>query len=278
LARHLTYANVMSTVAVFIALGGASYAAFTEPLDVNVPAAGAEDQRAARFRFDGETRVSVGQQRTNRGGNPGSGFVEVVSGDGNRDLRLTHYQYGSTIRARGSGSHVFEFFLGDDPLEPPVLSVRGNESHAGAQIQARDALDRMGLALDFRNANRPRLTVVDGARLQPGARLAIENTGPNGSLALATAGAGGLFDWVTLDSGGLLTARGDLALGDSANDAVRFHGSSGTGEQGVDPGTVRDDLRRRATASPARTAAAINETRRALNALRNALRDHGLIG
>src|SRR5205809_5506343 len=29
LRRHLTYANVMSTLAVFIALGGSSYAAFT---------------------------------------------------------------------------------------------------------------------------------------------------------------------------------------------------------------------------------------------------------
>ena len=57
-------------------------------------------------------------------------------------------------------SHIFELYLGDQPGTEPNLSVRGAGNNAGAIIQARNAADDDGLALDFTDDAKPILTTL----------------------------------------------------------------------------------------------------------------------
>jgi hypothetical protein len=118
------------------------------------------------------------------------------------------------------------------------------------------------------------LHLEDDARV-PGAVLGIENPQPGGSIALATGSP--LLDHVTLDAQGALSADGDVAFGDQASDKVLFHGASGSGEQGTDPGALAQ-LTAADLATPADVAQHMNEQRDAINALRTALLQQGLIG
>jgi hypothetical protein len=250
------------------------------PSDVNVPAAGAQQATAATFSFGGDRRAAVAQQPNDPDGFeccvvPGSGVVQVDSGTGRR-TELTHYTYGSTLRSSGPMSNVFEFWLGSEGTGQPQLSVRGNGTSSGASIQARNVGDTSGIVLDYSEPLRPRLHLEDDGRV-PGAVLGIENPQPGGSIALATGGADGVLDRVKIASNGTLSANGDVTFGDAVGDKVLFHGSNGSGAQGQDPGTLAT-----LTAADVGTAADIaqhlNEDRAAINKLRDALLQQGLIG
>src|SRR4051812_44690648 len=179
--RHLTYANVMSTLAVFIAFGGSSFAAIRSTPDpheigqttVLAPRAVGGQTDAMIYKFGDKRRAAVGQQ----GGdspNPGSGVIEVTDGLGERTSRLSHYQYGTTLWSTGVGSHMFEFLLGDEDITP-TLSVRGATDGHGAKIEARDSLDHTGMSLNYEHAFRPTLTISDDAGLRAGATMGIDN-------------------------------------------------------------------------------------------------------
>jgi hypothetical protein len=205
----------------------------------------------------------------------GSGALQVDSGTGRR-TELTHYTYGSTIRSSGPASNVFEFWLGSAGTGQPQLSVRGNGNSGGASVQARNVGDTNGIVLDYGEPLRPRLHLEDDGRV-PGATLAIENPQPSGAIALATRGADGFHDRVKIASDGTLSSNGGVAFGDAVGDKVLFHGSSASGAQGQDPGTLAT-----LTAADVMTATAIaqhiNEDRAAINKLRDALLQQGLIG
>ena len=109
----------------------------------------------------------------------------------------------------------------------------------------------------------------------PGAVLGIENPQPGGSIALATGSP--LLDRVTLDAQGTLRANGDVIFGKQASDKVLFHGATGSGAQGADPGAL-SQLTAADVATPADIAQHMNEQRDAINALRDALLQQGLIG
>ena len=244
------------------------------PSDVNAPAAGDSPSNAATFSFGGDQRVSIGQQGTN---DPpmqaGSGFVDVASGTG-RHVQLGHYWWGSTLATKGPSSGIFEFLLGDAGAGQPELSVRSNGNPVGASVQARNAQDTSGIVLDYGQPLRPRLHLQDDGRI-PGAVLGIENPQPGGSIALATGSP--QLDRVTIDSNGKLTAKGDVAFGTGASDKVLFHGATGSGAQGTDPGAL-DALTAADVATPEDIAKHMNEQRDAINALRQALLQQGLIG
>ena len=253
------------------------------PSHVNSPSATGVESHAASFSFDGNRRVSLGQQPTTDFTTccytPGGGFVQVESGDG-RKTQLTHYGFGSSIRALGPGSGIFEFFLGDpNTAAQPQLSVRNGGNGVGASVQARNGGDTSGLVVDFGNASRPSLHIEDDGRV-PNAVLGIENPQPGGSIALATKPGGSWVDQLTIDNGGLVTIRGDTRLGDSSLDSVVFHGTTdpwATGLQGADPGPLDADLTELDTATPGQVADLINANRRVLNSLRTTLLAHGLI-
>jgi hypothetical protein len=200
----------------------------------------------------------------------------VESGDG-RTAQLTHYAYGSTLKTAGPSSHIFEFWLGDDQLNQPQLSVRGNRTSMGALIQARDANDATGLMLDFGHPLRPKLRLEDNGLL-PNAVLAIENPQPNGSIAFATKPGGVREDAAIIENSGVFRTLKDTSLGNEPNDRVVFHGSSGAGQQGLDPGVLDASLEAGDVDTPQEIADRLNETRTVINALREALLSHGLIG
>jgi hypothetical protein len=299
---RLTYANVIATLALFIAIGGSSYAAVAiagrddvhrslsgrdmvreskrgNPADVNVPPAGATQKNAVTFSFGGKRRVAIGQQPIDDPKCcyvPGAGIVQVNSGTG-RTARLTHYAYGSTIQTTGPKSNLFEFFLGSAGTGQPQLSVRSNGTSSGASIQARNVGDTSGIVIDYAWPLRPRLTLENDNNV-PGAVLGIENPQPGGKIAFATKTGGQMHDHMTLDDSGALSTDNDVAFGDRASDKVRFHGSKGSGAQGTDPGALSTSLTAADVDSPAGIAARLNEERAAINLLRAALLQQGLIG
>ena len=245
----------------------------------HVQSATADDEQlnTATFAFGGNQLVAIGQQPTQPKEcciMPGAGLVELASGGG-RTTQLTHYAHGSMLRSRGPLSNVFEFFLGDKGTGQAELSVRNNGNATGAAVDARNAQDTSGFVLDYANALRPRLHLQDDGRV-PGAVLGIENPQTGGAIALATRTNGVLLDHVTLDALGRLSADGDVAFGNEASDKVLFHGAGGSGAQGQDPGELAP-----LTAADVGTAEDIanhlNEQRAAINALREALLQHGLI-
>jgi hypothetical protein len=250
------------------------------PSDVHAEPATDSQRNAATFSFGGEQLAAIGQQPTQAPPCcvvPGSGLLEVDSGTG-RKAQLTHYTFGTTLRTSGPNSGIFEFFLGDhgDPGQAQ-LSVRNNGNATGASVQARNASDTSGFVLDYGKKLRPTLHLEDDGQV-PNAVLAIENPQPGGSIALATKTGGSMIDHVTLDATGVLHTFGDTVLGDGSGDSVRFHGSSGSGLQGQDPGALETSLDGNDAQTPAQIAELHNEERRAINALRDALLAHGLIG
>jgi hypothetical protein len=252
--------------------------------DVDAPLADTAQSNAATFAFGGEQRAAIGQQPQNPLFCcivPGSGTIDVESGTG-RTTQLTHYRYGSTLRSTGPGSNIFEFFLGSVGTGQPQLSVRSNGFPAGASVQARNAQDTSGFILDFGQDLRPSLHTEDHGR-DANSVLAIENPQPGGSIVLATGTGTGtghpsqLRDNLTLSADGVLTAIGDVVFGDAPQDRVRFHGTSGSGEQGEDPGALLE-VAPEDVDTPEELAARLNEQRKAINALRQALVAQGLIG
>jgi hypothetical protein len=250
------------------------------PSDVDADPAGVEQSDAATFSFGGDRRAAIGQQPNDPDGFqccvvPGSGFVQVDAGNG-RSTELTHYTYGTTLRSSGPDSNVFEFFLGSAETGQPQLSVRGNGNSSGASVQARNVSDTSGIVLDYGIPLRPRLHLEDDGRV-PNAVLGIENPQPNGSIAFATRGIGQMEDHMRLDGLGTLSTNADVVFGDTASDKVLFHGSSGSGAQGSDPGALpmltADDVD-----TPEELAQQLNEQRTAINLLRAALLQQGLIG
>jgi hypothetical protein len=242
------------------------------PTDVNTQEATTAQKNAATFAFGGRQRVAIGQQAQDDY-NPGSGIVQVASGDG-RVAQFTHYRYGTTIRSTGYLGNLLELWLGDSGQ--PNFSVRGNRSRVGALVQARNATDTAGLMLDFGQPLRPKLWLDDNAAV-PNAQLAIENPQPSGSIVFATKPGDRIVDQVAIDNSGTLRANGNVELGDSATDAVHFHGSTGRGRPGSDPGTLNTSLTSLDTASAAQVANLLNQDRVAINALRDALVGYGLL-
>jgi hypothetical protein len=249
------------------------------PSDVNAPKADTAQVNAATFSFGGEQRVAIGQQPNPVGCGcyvPGSGLVQVDSGTG-RSTQLTHYYYGSTMRSSGPGSGIFEFFLGSPDTDGQAqLSVRNNGNGTGASVQARNGSDTSGLILDYANALRPRLLLEDNG-LAPGATMAIENPEAGGKIVLATKKNGLLIDHVSLDSSGLFSTDGGVKFGSTPSDQVLFHGANMSGAQGADPGAL-PQLTAADVSTPADIATHLNEDRTAINALRQALLQQGLIG
>src|SRR5439155_24947453 len=131
-----------------------------------------------------------------------------------------------------------------------------------------------GIVIDSGEPLRPRLHLEDDGRV-PGAVLGIDNPQPGGSIAMATGSP--QHDHVTLDAQGTLSADGDVVFGNQASDKVLFHGATGSGAQGTDPGALAP-LTAADVATPADIAQHMNEQRDAINALRDALLQQGLIG
>src|SRR4051812_30836673 len=251
------------------------------PSDVDVAAAGTQQKNAATFSFGGAQRAAIGQQPTDPPGcctnDPGAGLMEVASPTG-RVTQLTHYGFGSTIRSKGPDSGVFEFWLGSAGTNSqPQLSVRNNGNGIGASVQARNSTDTSGLLLDFGRPLRPRLAPGNNGQV-PNATVAIENPAAGGKIVLATGGNGiQPLDHVTLDNAGQLSSDADVRFGDAASDKVLFHGSSASGAQGSDPGAL-DMVTAADVDTPAELADRMNEQRAAINLLRAALLQQGLIG
>jgi hypothetical protein len=249
------------------------------PSDVEGPVATDHQSTAATFSFGGQQLASIGQQANENNtccSLPGSGFMKVNSGTG-RTTELTHYLYGSTLRSSGPNSNLFEFFLGSPNTGEPQISVRGNGTSSGASINARNVGDTSGIAIDYSDPQRPSLELDDDGRV-PNATLGIQNPQDNGRIALTTRTNGVLEDHVTLDSMGTLSADSDVRLGNSALDRVLFHGSTGSGLQGTDPGSLDDTLSAADAGTPEQVANLLNQNRSAINALRDALLQQGLIG
>jgi hypothetical protein len=249
------------------------------PSDVNAPAATDQQRDAATFSFGGTQLAAVGQQPTQNAPCcvvPGSGLMEVDSGTG-RSIQLTHYTFGSTLLSSGPGSNVFEFWLGTPGTGQPQLSVRGNGNSPGASVQARNVGDTNGFLLDYGDPLRPRLHLEDNGAV-PGAVLGIENPQTGGKIALATKTGGVMEDHVTLDDQGTLSTDGDSIFGNQASDKVLFHGATTSGAQGTDPGALDASLTDADVSTPAEIVQRMNEERAALNALRDALLQQGLIG
>jgi hypothetical protein len=286
LKEHLTQ-HIVGYLALAVALGGTSYAAVqlpcnsvgvqgsarnSGPVDVDADKATTAQKNAATFSFGGRQRIALGQQPRDDY-NPGSGIVEVASGDG-RVAQLTHYRYGTTIRSTGYLGNLLELWLGDKGQ--PNFSVRGNRSRVGALVQARNATDTAGLMLDFGQRLRPKLW-LDENKAVPNAQLAIENPQPNGSIVFATKPDDRIVDHVAIDNSGTFRAKGDIELGDSAADTVHFHGSTGRGRPGTDPGILNRSLSPSDATSPKQVAHLLNQDRSAINALRDALVGYGLV-
>jgi hypothetical protein len=251
------------------------------PSDVNAPAAEVQQSDAATFSFGGAQRAAIGQQPNDPDGFeccvvPGSGFMQVDSGTG-RKTELTHYTFGTTLRSSGPMSNVFEFFLGSQDTGQPQLSVRGNGNSSGASLQARNVSDTSGIVLDYADPLRPSLHLEDDGRV-PNAVLGIENPQPDGSIVFATRGVGATEDHMKLDPLGTLSNNGDVVFGDTASDKVQFHGTTGSGAQGTDPGLLDDHLTAADVDTPEKLAQRLNEERTAINLLRTALLQQGLIG
>jgi hypothetical protein len=242
------------------------------PSHVDTDEATTAQKNAATFSFGGRQRIALGQQPQDDM-HPGSGIVEVASGDG-RVAQLTHYRYGTTLRSTGYLGNQLELWLGN--AGQPNFSVRGNRSHLGALVQARNAADTAGLMLDFGQELRPKLSLENNA-VVPNAQLAIENPQPNGSIVFATKLGGMIVDHVAIDNSGTLQARSDVELGDSAADKVHFQGSTGRGLPGADPGALNTSLTASDVSSPAQVANLLNQDRSAINALRDTLVGYGLV-
>ena len=247
------------------------------PTDVDVPPAGAQQSDAATFAFGGHVRALVGQQGTREEEHhPGAGLFEVRSTDGRRS-QFTHYQFGTAIRSFGPFSNIMELWLGDAGTWQPNLSVRGGLGNGfGAIVQARNAADTSGLALDFFHALRPRLTLEETGAA-PGSTLAVENPGQGGRVALATKLSGQMVDHLVVEPDGAVRIAGGAMLGDTPSDAIRLHGTSRSGLPQPDPGQLATDLTAGDLKQPGEVAARLNETRAAINALRMALLEHGLL-
>lgn len=227
---------------------------------ISAPRATTEQLNASTWTFGGELRAAIGQQRTQgHEQNPGAGIFETRSGDG-RTSQFTHYQFGTTVRSWGPMSNIMELWLGDIGTEPANFSVRGFNNALGAIVQARDSGDLNGLQLNYTKRLRPVVTIEDD-RHHPNAVIAIENPKPQGSIALATKQDGVLRDHLTVDQGG----------------GVRLHGTNRAGLAQPDPGPLATNLTATDVDGPAELAAVLNEQRRATNALRRALLEHGLV-
>jgi hypothetical protein len=189
--RQLSYANVMSTLALFVALGGTSYAALTitganirdgsiTSRDIRDGTLRARDLRP-RLRLvtkpakPGPTgpQGPQGPQGENgptgeRGpqategvpgpqGRQGEQGPRGETGPGVTGIAFRPYEYGvAGVTSYG----LFENFVGPDG-GPGALGVRSRQPNgnpdAGAMLYARDYRDVFSLALDFRATDRPRL-------------------------------------------------------------------------------------------------------------------------
>jgi hypothetical protein len=248
------------------------------PSDVDVTPADTDPKTAATFSFGGEQRVAIGQQPVNNTEccrTAGSGFLDIDSGVG-RSLELTHYLYGSSLKTKGTDSNIFEFFLGSRGTAQSALSVRNNGNGSGASVQARNATDTSGIVIDYGEPLRPRLHLEDDGRT-PGAVLGIENPQVGGGIAFATRGADGFLDRAKIAADGTLSTTGDVAFGNGVGDKVLFHGANKSGAQGQDPGALAM-LAAADVGTPADIATHMNEQRDAINKLRDALLQQGLIG
>jgi len=130
----LSYANVMSTLAMFVAVGGTAYAAVTvegaDGRDGSIPS---PDNRQ--------------DEQESRG----------VTGSKAAGISFRPYEYGVAGITKYS---AFENFVGLDG-GAGALGVRSRQPNgnpdAGAMLYARDYADEYSLTLDFRHAARPRL-------------------------------------------------------------------------------------------------------------------------
>jgi hypothetical protein len=146
------------------------------------------------------------------------------------------------------------------------LSVRGNGIDRGAIVQARDGADASGLMLDYEDPDRPRLAVESGNQRDIPVTLAIENERASGRIVLSVGSGSAKRDLLVLDADGSIELRGD---------AVRLHGTKGSGRQVADPGRI---AREATGADLAGVRMALEEQRTTLNRLRKALVEHGLLG
>jgi hypothetical protein len=181
----MTYANITSTLALFIALGGTSYAAVTVTgADVRDGSLTTRDIRdgtltgrdlAASLR----RKMAPRNKSTTRGpaGLEGPGGERGPSGErgpagepgpagergpagANADtgpIAFSEYAYGA---AGVADRPLFENFIGRDG-QPGAMGVRSRQPNgnprAGAMLYTRDYEDRWSVALDYRRADRPRL-------------------------------------------------------------------------------------------------------------------------
>ncbi len=181
---RLTYANVMSTLALFLALGGTSYAAVTvSGANIRDGSITSRDVRNGSLRVRDVNpgflatirRISASVETTGRSGPPGPQGLPGAPGPqglpgpagpqgspgepgaGVQGISFRPYEYGV---AAFTEFGLFENFVGPDG-GPGALGVRSRQPNgqpdAGAMLYARDYRDEFNLALDFRHASRPRL-------------------------------------------------------------------------------------------------------------------------
>lgn len=131
--------------------------------------------------FGEEEKAYLGQQ-IEGDHRPGAGVV-AAHGPNGELVELTLYQYGGTIRQ--SGSQIFEFFIGADPLAITDLSLRGRVANLGSKFNARNGTDTYGGVLAATGSDRVRLGSDDGAGVPE--ELLIQNGHPDGYVVFRTA-------------------------------------------------------------------------------------------
>lgn len=148
------------------------------PTEFEAPANATKAVTAA---FGEEEKVYLGQQ-IEGDHRPGAGVVAAHGPDGEL-VEMTLYQYGGTIRQ--SGSQIFEFFIGADPLAVTDLSLRGRVANLGSKFNARNGADTYGGILAATGSDRVRLGSDGGAGVPE--ELLIQNGHPEGYFVFRTA-------------------------------------------------------------------------------------------
>lgn len=115
--------------------------------------------KAVTSTFGGVEKAYTGRQATGDY-RPDSG-VQAVQGPDGELMELTFYQYGGTIRL--TGSQIFEFFIGEDPLSTTDLSLRGKVNNLGSKFNVRNGTDTYGAILAATGDDRVRVGADNGS-------------------------------------------------------------------------------------------------------------------
>lgn len=177
-----------------------------------VAAADGDDITAHEFVFGADSRLRLGQGGS-ASTDPGSGYVEIANGSGERMLRIANLAQpgagGSLFSATGIGSNHCYFLFGSAGEGPSQFSFASNGSALGTALEARNGDGSNAVRLDYVD---PTFPFVGLASDTPSSLFGIWNPHETGAIVSRI----GAADVHRIGASGLLTT---LAAADVA-DAV----------------------------------------------------------